>query len=61
MDSRTSPEGEEMIQVTIEWQGSEIGYGEGESESYAREEAIESVESIYAEARADWTFTVVRS
>lgn len=50
-----------MIQVTIEWEGAEIGYGEGESESYAREEAVESVDSIYRSARSDWKFTVVRS
>lgn len=50
-----------MVQVTIEWEGSEIGYGEGESESYARQEAIESVDSIYASVRGDWKFSVVRS
>ena len=50
-----------LYQVTIEWEGCEIGYGEGESESFAREESIESVDSIYASARRDWKFTVVRS
>jgi hypothetical protein len=51
-----------MVQVTIEWQGAEIGYGEGESESYAREEAIESIGSAaYASVRDEWTFNVVRS
>jgi hypothetical protein len=50
-----------LFQVTVEWQGAEIGYGEGESKSYALAEAIESVDSIYASARTDWTFRVARS
>lgn len=50
-----------MVQVTIEWQGCEIGYGVGESEAYAREEAEESVDSFYQEARAEWTYNVVQS
>ncbi len=42
--------------VTIEWQGAEIGFGEGESEAFARTEAIESVPGIYGPARAEWKF-----
>jgi hypothetical protein len=50
-----------MFQVTIIWGDAEIGYGEGQSESFARAEAIESVESIYMAVKADWTFRTVRS
>lgn len=40
----------------IIWAGCEIGYGEGESASYARSEAIASVPSIYQAARSEWQF-----
>ena len=36
-----------MYQVTIVYQGAEIGYGEGEGLAYARQEALESVSSFY--------------
>ena len=36
-----------MYQVTIVYQGAEIGYGEGEGLAYARQEALESMPSIY--------------
>jgi hypothetical protein len=36
-----------MYQVTAVYQGAEIGYGEGEGLDYAKEEAIESIPSIY--------------
>jgi hypothetical protein len=50
-----------MHQVTILWNDCEIGYGEGESLSYAKSEAIESVDGMYASVRSEWTFSVVRS
>lgn len=36
-----------MYQVTAVYQGSEIGYGEGEGLGYAKQEAIDSIASIY--------------
>ena len=36
-----------MYQVTAVYQGAEIGYGEGERLSYAKQEAIDSIPSIY--------------
>jgi hypothetical protein len=36
-----------MYQVTAIYEGCEIGYGEGEGSSYAIEECIESIDSIY--------------
>lgn len=51
-----------MFQVTIEWEGAEIGYGEGETKSYAMQEALECLEGFYAEVpRNELKFTVVRS
>lgn len=38
-----------MYQVTAIYQGSEVGYGEGDSYEYAANEAAESVPSIYPE------------
>ena len=35
-----------MYQVTVISEGAEIGYGEGESLAYAKEEALESVDSM---------------
>jgi hypothetical protein len=43
-----------MYQVTIEWGGAEIGYGEGESRQYAISEAIASVGSFYNPVRREW-------
>lgn len=43
-----------MYQVTAIYQNSEIGYGEGEGDSYAVEECIDSIPSIYKDmARED--------
>lgn len=36
-----------MYQVTAIFEGCEIGYGEGDSGSYAIEECIESIDNIY--------------
>ena len=36
-----------MYQVTAVYQGCEIGYGEGEGLDYAKQEAIDSIPSIY--------------
>ena len=36
-----------MIQVTAIYQGSEIAYGEGESNIYAIEECIDSVSTMF--------------
>lgn len=53
----------EIVQVTILWEDAEIGYGEGETESYARVEALDSVDSMYASIidGDDVTVQVVRS
>jgi hypothetical protein len=50
-----------MYQVTIIWEGAEIGYGEGESLNYARSEARASVSDFYKVARSEWQFSVKRS
>ena len=38
-----------MYQVTAIYEGSEIGYGEGLTGSYAIEDCIESIDGIYQE------------
>jgi len=50
-----------MCQVTIVWNGAEIGYGEGESYQYAKQEAVESVSDIYLGTESEWELSVVRS
>jgi hypothetical protein len=47
-----------MKTCVIIWGGAEIGYGEGESASYARSEAIASVSSIYLAVRDEWRIVV---
>lgn len=47
-----------MFQVTIIWEGAEIGYGEGAKLSYAKREAMDSVSSFYAMAKSEWKFLV---
>ncbi len=39
--------GNQMYQVTAVYQGAEIGYGEGEGLSYAKQDAVDSIPSIY--------------
>ena len=39
-----------MYQVTAIYEGCEIGYGEGDSSSYAIGECLESIDSIYSQA-----------
>ena len=39
-----------MYQVTAIYQGSEIGYGEGEGVEYATEECIDSLPGIFTES-----------
>jgi hypothetical protein len=38
-----------MIQVTAYYQGAEIGYGEGESLTYAVEECMSTIDTMYTE------------
>jgi hypothetical protein len=38
------------MQVTAIYQGSEIGFGEGEGQVYAIEECIDSIDSLYLES-----------
>jgi len=38
-----------MYQVTAIFEGCEIGYGEGESGSYAIEDCIDSIDNIYCD------------
>ena len=40
-----------MYQVTAIFMDSEIGYGEGESSSYAIEDCIESIDNIYMQEK----------
>jgi hypothetical protein len=40
-----------MYQVTAIFMDSEIGYGEGESGSYAIEDCIESIDNIYMQEK----------
>jgi hypothetical protein len=47
-----------MYTCTITWNGCEIGYGQGESASYAKSEAIASVARIYKVARSEWVIRV---
>ena len=48
-----------MYQVTAIYEGSEIGYGEGESGSYAIGECLESIDSIYNNAGIYATLNVI--
>ena len=50
-----------MYQVTIVYQGSEIGYGEGEGLAYAKQEAIDSVPSFYEPVIDCVEFIVIHS
>ncbi len=50
-----------MIQITILYQGAEIGYGEGESYQWAKREAVESVSDFYLGSESEWELSVVRS
>lgn len=51
-----------MVQVTIEWEGAEIGYGEAELEADATVYAFENLDGIYADVPHDeLKVTVVRS
>lgn len=49
----------ELSQVTVVWNDCEIGYGEGESVAYAKMEARQSVDSIYADVMGEWKYIVV--
>jgi hypothetical protein len=48
-----------MYQVTAIYEGCEIGYGEGESGSYAIGECLESIDSIYNQANIFASLTVI--
>ena len=48
-----------MYQVTAIFEGCEIGYGEGESGSYAIGECLESIDSIYHHAGIYATLSVI--
>ena len=37
-----------VYQVTAVWDDCEIGYGEGETLNYAKQECLDSIESIYS-------------
>lgn len=50
-----------MYQVTIVYQGAEIGYGEGESLSYAKQEALDSVPSFYNPVLDSVEFLIIQS
>ena len=41
------------MQVTAIYQGSEIGFGSGDSAQYAIEECIDSIDSMYIEMALD--------
>jgi hypothetical protein len=42
----------------ITWNGCEIGFGQGQSASFAKSEAVSSVASIYKAARSEWSISV---
>ena len=48
-------------QVTAVYDDAEIGYGEGEALSYAKQECRESIPLIFASVRAEITYTVVKN
>lgn len=50
-----------MYQITILFQGAEIGYGEGESYKWARDEAVQSVSDFYLGSEDQWQLSVVKS
>ena len=50
-----------MFQVTIVYQGSEIGYGEGERLSYAKQDALDSVPSFYDSVIDSVEFIIIQS
>lgn len=49
-----------MYQVTAVWQGEEIGYGEGESLAYAKEECIESIPCLYDSVLDEIRYIVIQ-
>lgn len=50
-----------MYQVTVVYQGCEVGYGEGESLSYAKQEALDSVPSFYDSVIDSVEFIIIES
>ena len=48
-------------QVTAVYDDAEIGYGEGEALSYAKQECRESIPLMFASVRAEITYTVVKN
>ena len=48
-------------QVTAVYEDDEIGYGEGESLAYAKQDCRESIPLIYAGVLAQVTYTVVKN
>ena len=48
-----------MYQVTAIYEGCEIGYGEGLTGSYAIEDCLESIDSIYSQANIIASLTVL--
>ena len=58
----TQPEETIMYyQVTAVYDGGEIGYGEGEALSYAKQDCYESIPPIFACVLAQITYTVVKN
>lgn len=50
-----------MFQVTVVYQNSEIGYGEGERLSYAKQEALDSVPNFYDSVLDCVEFIIIES
>jgi hypothetical protein len=56
-EQRTGESDMKTYICVITWNGCEIGFGEGESASYAKSEAMASVDSIYKVARSEWSIS----
>jgi hypothetical protein len=50
-----------MYQVTAIWQGSEIGYGEGEGLEYAKEDCMQSLDLIFDAVLDEIEYLVIHS
>jgi hypothetical protein len=53
--------GVKMYQVTAIYQGCEIGYGEGESLGYAKQDCIDSIDTIYLCDKASIKLSIIKN
>ena len=50
-----------FYQITAVYQGAEIGYGEGERLAYAKQECLDSIDSIYQCVFSEIKYIIVHS